>query len=292
MTTTQLQYFIMAARTLNFTLAAERVFTTQPALSRQIAALEQELEVSLFRRSNNVVELTEVGRFFYEKVSHMYDDYQQLVQDTRDLDAGIEGHISIGLLEDQLMDPKLTHAIHQLMLSHPRAMIDIQRNNYCDLIEFLDQGILDIAQASAYEGLSDSIYHILPLSVESLCLAVNHNYITVEKTHIKAEELSDTIGEYPIMAVSSSVYPEPLRKNLPQLTLPNVRYVNTISSIPLYLTTGIAVSIANGSNLLRIDPNVQLIAIEDVPPVTQGAIWCRSNTNPLLEQLKCLLAES
>lgn len=54
----QMKYFITAAKCLNFTKAADKLFITQPALSRQIASMEAELNMQLFIRNNRSVRLT------------------------------------------------------------------------------------------------------------------------------------------------------------------------------------------------------------------------------------------
>src|SRR5258708_33902220 len=60
----QLTYFLAAAQTENFRKAADLCLVAQPALSRQIATLETELGVELFKRANQRVSLTEAGREF------------------------------------------------------------------------------------------------------------------------------------------------------------------------------------------------------------------------------------
>ena len=58
-----MQYFVAVAQERNFTRAAERLHIAQPALSRQVRLLEQELGTALLHRTPHEVELTEAGEF-------------------------------------------------------------------------------------------------------------------------------------------------------------------------------------------------------------------------------------
>lgn len=62
----QIRYFVAVAKARNFTRAAEQLHIAQPALSRQIQLLEQELNVLLLSRESRPLQLTEAGRIFYE----------------------------------------------------------------------------------------------------------------------------------------------------------------------------------------------------------------------------------
>ena len=75
-----LRYFTEAARELHFARAAANLKVTQPALSRQIAALEKELGVELFSRSNKwKIELTPVGEVFRAEAEKILEDSQRAV---------------------------------------------------------------------------------------------------------------------------------------------------------------------------------------------------------------------
>ena len=59
-----LKYFVAVAENLNFSRAATQLYISQPALSRQIKNLEDELSVILFIRQSDGLKLTEAGKFF------------------------------------------------------------------------------------------------------------------------------------------------------------------------------------------------------------------------------------
>ena len=75
----QMKYFITAAKCLNFTKAADKLFITQPALSRQIASMEAELNMQLFIRNNRSVRLTPAAVVLLEGFEKIYNEYNVTV---------------------------------------------------------------------------------------------------------------------------------------------------------------------------------------------------------------------
>ncbi len=71
MTITQFEYFMAAAKYGNFSEAANRLYVSQPAISKQIQELEKELGVTLFQRKYRSVLLTPPGEIIYEQVKLM-----------------------------------------------------------------------------------------------------------------------------------------------------------------------------------------------------------------------------
>lgn len=88
MTDSKILSFLAAAKTLNFTKAAEQIHITQPVLSRQIAAMERELEVALFIRRNKSVFLTPAGAVVAEGLSQLMTEYDRLIEKAREIQEG------------------------------------------------------------------------------------------------------------------------------------------------------------------------------------------------------------
>ncbi|MDN3494246.1 LysR family transcriptional regulator [Winogradskyella bathintestinalis] len=96
MTTTQLQNFLVLTETLNFRKASERIFIAQPALSRQIQVLEEEIGFLLFDRSRKQIALTKSGIFFKAEVSKILNQLDQSIKRGVLINQGKAGEIKIG----------------------------------------------------------------------------------------------------------------------------------------------------------------------------------------------------
>ena len=95
----QLTYFLAAVQTQNFRKAAELCLVAQSALSRQIAALEDELEVELFTREKKRVVSTAAGQEFALYVRNAMEQLQEGQQFLAELQAGQRGTVRIGTIE-------------------------------------------------------------------------------------------------------------------------------------------------------------------------------------------------
>ena len=91
-----LRYFLAVGEALNFTKAAARLRVAQPALSRQIQDLEDEIGVDLLRRSSRGVTLTAEGKLFLEEVRELLKHAYESVERVRALARGEYGELHIG----------------------------------------------------------------------------------------------------------------------------------------------------------------------------------------------------
>lgn len=94
----QLQYFLAVARHENFTRAAEQVHVSQPSLSVQVAALEEELGTRLFDRLGRKVALTQAGELFRQHAERALRELEQAAEVVRELEGAKRGRLTVGTL--------------------------------------------------------------------------------------------------------------------------------------------------------------------------------------------------
>jgi hypothetical protein len=90
-----LKYFVAVAEELSFSRAATRLFISQPALSRQIKDLEDELGILLFLRKSNGLTLTEAGKFFLEQAKDILNCTQVAVQSLKANSTNIDEFLAV-----------------------------------------------------------------------------------------------------------------------------------------------------------------------------------------------------
>ncbi len=111
-----LDTFLAAAEELNFTKAARRLHLSQPPLSMRIRELEDELRVTLFRRSTRKVALTPAGQVFYEKVREIRIAIDAAVEACRDVERGVSGQLRIAYtaMGSDVVLPRLIRAFRTM----------------------------------------------------------------------------------------------------------------------------------------------------------------------------------
>src|SRR3954468_12014159 len=121
----RLGYFVAVAEERNFTRAAERLHVAQPALSRQVRLLEEELGVELLRRTTHEVELTAAGALLLERGSALLGDADALWRGVRRLAAGELGTIRLayGASSGYETAPKLLTALAERL---PELVVETQ----------------------------------------------------------------------------------------------------------------------------------------------------------------------
>lgn len=142
----QLRYFVAVAETLNFRRAAEELHVAQPALSKAIRQLEEQLGVQLFERTTRSVDLTTVGKLFLDRARKALSSAEEAFAVGRDASVGIAGQLRIGaspiarLTVTPLLQAAWTYA-------RPGIAVHVIETATAPLLRSVGSGDLDMAVA-------------------------------------------------------------------------------------------------------------------------------------------------
>lgn len=184
----QLVYFKTLAEAENMTRAAARLSLTQPALSRSIARLEEELGVPLFERSVRGVTLTRYGKIFLE---HADRAVQELVQ-AKDILQGMadpaRGIISLAFIHT-LGSNFVPNMLGEFRREYPNVRFQLIQDTTRRILELLEAGEVDIAFCSPGQTAPD--VHAVPILEEELFLAVPKSHRLADREEARLDEVRD-----------------------------------------------------------------------------------------------------
>jgi DNA-binding transcriptional LysR family regulator len=139
-----LRYFLAVAEDLHFRKAAERLFISQPGLSKQIKELEQHLDLQLFDRHNRKVALTPAGAYLKKELSHYFNGLEQIIEHSKLLDRGMVGNLKLGYVGSAMQQiiPDLLLAFRNLQ---PKILFSLKEMDNQTQIEGLLSQEIDLA---------------------------------------------------------------------------------------------------------------------------------------------------
>ena len=219
-----LKYFLVVATERNISNAAKILFVSQPALSKQLKDLEEELGVVLFKRGNRNITLTEDGVYFLSKTKEILSLVDVTVSNLKH-ESNISGEINIGAGESLQLE-NIFKIISDIIKKYSNIKTNITSGNADEIILRLDNGLLDFAiimgfiDKSKYNHLSLPWYDkwgLLtrkdnPLSKKEYILAEdlkNIPLIISKQTNVDtflAEWLGENIDNFDIVATFNLLY--------------------------------------------------------------------------------------
>src|SRR5215471_3440131 len=140
-----LRYFIAVAEERHVTRAAERLGMQQPPLSQQIRALEQELDVQLFRRLPRGVELTDAGMALLADARAILSHVDHAFVTTRRTARGEQGQVAVGFTSSAPFNPFVPRIIRTYREAFPLVSLTLEEGGTTELIDDLRNERIDAA---------------------------------------------------------------------------------------------------------------------------------------------------
>lgn len=217
----QLRTFITILETENLTKAAAMLNIVQPAVTRQIQLLEEELGVKLFNRSRHGMTPTEDGKILESYARRILDDVESAKLELTSIKGTIRGKVHIGVLSSisELLSGLLMSLIKE---KYPEVQVKISVGYSGHLKEWLEAGNIDLALM--YDSTSSKLIELIPLVREPLFL------IGSAQSSLQQDEIFELkkIQEFPLIL---PFHPHRLRMLIEQA------YKQTESNLNIYAET-------------------------------------------------------
>ena len=278
----QIHYFLTIASCLSFTKAADLLYVTQPNLSRQISAMERELNLQLFVRSSRVMKLTPAGSVLYRELQHVYTDYLQAVEKAKTAQRGLTEKLRIGVLDGTRVDDILPPVIRRFSREYPYVDLSLSYHSFNALASLLYDGGLDLI-ITLFFDIRDRYnlrFRVLERGRDHIALLASHPLARRER--IRLADLKDetfiSVG-YNDSAMSPKLI---LAACQAQGFTPQVRFSPSIQTSMLWVQAGLGVAMLDSRNILRTDPHIKFLDVDQVSDPSLTAAWHQDNVNPVL----------
>lgn len=283
MNTTQIKCFLTLAETLNFTKAAARLYISQPALSRQISTLEQEVNSLLFIRDQKSVRLTPAGALLARELGGIQAALDDLVARVQTVGMGYTGTLTIGVLEGQWMGEEFTNLYRRFMDAYPDIDFRMGQGSFGALRRQLETGEIDIAITLEFDVAQTESILFRPLSRDQAVFAISKERPLAQKEIITFEDLvTETllvISPDDCRAGGELLF-DHLRDQ--KLSPRSIRYAPNLATVMLWVEAGLGVGIINHQSNLARNPNIRLISEIPLKDASPCVAWRKDNLNPAI----------
>lgn len=143
----QLETFLEVARHLSFSRAAEKRFRTQPAISAQIRALEEEVGVKLIDRSGGKVALTAPGRVFLKYADETLDQRRNIINSLAEMERVPRGEIVVAANEGTCLHI-LPEVFAEFKKQYPNVSVNVKRSEHASILESIIDNSVDFGVVS------------------------------------------------------------------------------------------------------------------------------------------------
>jgi len=185
----QLEYLKELHSCGSFSVAAERLGITQPALSVQIQRLEKELDYKLLDRSKRPFQFTEEGQLFYEKSVDILKQLDQLKQISVEIGEEIKGILKVGIIPT--VAPYLVPLfIHQLNTEYPALQIEVSEIKTEEIISEIKMGNLDCGIISTPVSAKNVAFILL--FYERFYAYISEHHPLFKKEQVNIDEIKES----------------------------------------------------------------------------------------------------
>lgn len=196
----QLRYFVAVAEEGSISRAAKKIFLTQPALSRQIRALEEEIGQCLLERQAHSIRLTPVGEALLREAGELLTQAGEMLERVRSAGRGVRLRVGYA---PSLASGMLSAAVENFTQAHPKARVELFDLATKEMLAGLESDKLDVVvTVRPQSGTRGLIW--TPLTRAEWQLAISRTHPLAQRKRITPAELAAE----PLLVFCQRDYPE------------------------------------------------------------------------------------
>ncbi|WP_348668608.1 LysR family transcriptional regulator [uncultured Polaribacter sp.] len=283
-----MRYFLAVAEELHFRKAAERLFISQPGLSRQIKVLEEALGVVLFERHTRKVVLTKVGEYLKIEFSAQIKMLSHTLENAKMLQDGKQGALKIGYV-GSAMQEVIPNLLLNFEKKHPNILCSLKEIDNQQQLEALLSFSLDIGFVRL-ERVPRAL-EIKPILKENFCLVLPKDH-EIDESNFKSLRQFKEASFILFDAQYSASYHEKVMQIFDDCGFTPLNSHNTIHSSSIFklVENKFGISIVPKSLAQKRGHKIKFIELDMIAQkTTLSVIWNKKNTNPILNDVLALL---
>lgn len=256
MQTANLTAFIAVAETGSFSRAAERLFLTQPAVSKRVSTLEEELAAKLFDRIGHQIFLTEAGRALLPRAQRILAELDNSLRQIRNLSGHVAGRLSIGT-SHHIGLHRLPPVLREYSARYPEVELDLHFMGSEAILAAVSGGQLEFGVITLPLQLPEQLA-AQPVWRDPLCFVCSAQHPLAQRKRITPQQLcehpailptADTTT-YQILATALLKHQCNIRRGMTTNNLETIRMMVSIGLGWSLLPAGML-----GADLIELKPN-------------------------------------
>lgn len=280
----QIKYFLTVAEELHFRNAAEKLFISQPGLSRQIKRLEDLLSVKLLERDNRNVRLTQSGTYLRDALRDNLNELERIIDRTRQIEDGTIGELKFGYVGSAIQDviPKILITIRK---KYPKIIFDLKEMDNNKQIESILRDEIDfgfVRLDKVPQGIN-----ISPIYEDTFSLVLPKHHAITKANFKSLRQLEKEAFILFDPSYSESYFNKVMRLFEEAKFTPTVSH-NTVHANTIYrlVENNFGVSIVPTSLQKGYNMNIKFIELNKTKlRTTLQVIWSKAYRNPVIENV-------
>lgn len=278
----QINYFLTVAKCLSFTKAANLLYVSQPALSRQIIMMEDELGVKLFDRNGRSLQLTPSGKVLEEELGDIFLRYKGAVIKAKAAATNLTSLLRVGILDGIAVEDLLSAPLRQMQQNHPNIEVALFSFGYEELVSRLYDGRLDLIFTRRFdvEQRADISYQVIEQAEDYLI--ARKGYPKVGRKRLTARDL-----QYDTLSIVTETEDDMSIRSINEWfrnceVLPKLKETPSYHACLQWVKAGLSVTIADRRSILPVEGIVKIPLVQFRDPSLVLA-WATSNANEARE---------